>query len=256
MLYADDFRRIARDSLNGRWTTAVGTGFVAGLFGITYFNNRNIFDFIFRRGEDSGLIRVTYGSLGAILQPYLGLLLFALLWSIICFVVGGAVTLGYARFNMELVAKDRRTVFFSDLFCQFHRIGAGFVMQLLRGLFVFLWSLLLIIPGIIASYSYSMTAFIMVDNPEYGALEAITASKKMMMGNKWRLFCLHFSFIGWNILSVLTCGIGHLWLVPYIEAANAAFYLELIENPNNFYYNEHTRMDYLEDHSTQNNVIK
>ena len=99
--------------------------------------------------------------------------------------------------------------------------------QLLQTLYVVLWSLLFIIPGIIASYSYAMTSFILAENPEMDANEAIGRSKEMMYGNRWRLFCLHFSFIGWDILATLTLGIGNLWLVPYKQAASAAFYREV-----------------------------
>lgn len=254
MLYAFDFRKIARDGLSGRWATAVGTGFVASLFGITYFNNRNIFEFIFNRGEEGNLIRVSYGSFSeAIQSPYSGLIILALAWTIICIIVGGAITLGYASFNMNMVASERKTVYYSELFSQFSRIGAGFIMQLLHWLFVFLWSLLFIIPGIIASYSYSMTAYIMVDHPEYSAYEAIKKSKEMMYGNKWRLFCLHFSFIGWYILSVLTWGIGLLWLNPYVEAANAAFYKEISHRHSVSYQDEYDGRDHFDDHNMQNN---
>ncbi len=93
--------------------------------------------------------------------------------------------------------------------------------------YVLLWSLLLIIPGIIATYSYAMTEFILAEHPDLTASEAIAQSKEMMSGNRWRLFCLHFSFIGWDILSSLTLGIGNLWLRPYKQAANAAFYREI-----------------------------
>ena len=90
-----------------------------------------------------------------------------------------------------------------------------------------LWSLLLIIPGIIAGYSYAMTGYILAENPELTASEAIARSKEMMAGNRFRLFCLHFSFIGWEILCTLTLGIGNLWLRPYKQAAEAAFYREI-----------------------------
>ena len=83
------------------------------------------------------------------------------------------------------------------------------------------------IPGIIASYRYAMTPYILLENPGMTANEAIKKSKELMQGNKWRLFCLQFSFIGWSILCVFTLGIGFLWLVPYMEAANAAFYREI-----------------------------
>lgn len=259
MLYADDFRSIARNGLYGRWATAVGTGFVASLFGITYFNNRDIFEYIFNRSEEGNLVRISYGTIGTIIQsPFIGFIILFLLWSIVCIIVGGAITLGYASFNLNIVAKDRRTVYYSELFNQFNRLGLAFLMQFLRGLFIFLWSLLFIIPGIVASYSYSMTAYIMVEHPQYGAYEAITRSKQLMRGNKWRLFCLHFSFIGWRFLSALTCGIGLLWLNPYIEAANAAFYQEISNDNKVDYYEDnyegYNRGDYIEDYNIRNNI--
>ena len=72
-----------------------------------------------------------------------------------------------------------------------------------------------------------MTEFILAEHPELTASEAIARSKEMMSGNRWCLFCLHFSFIGWDILSSLTLGIGNLWLRPYKQAANAVFSREI-----------------------------
>ena len=100
--------------------------------------------------------------------------------------------------------------------------------RLLQTLYILLWSLLFIIPGIIAAYSYSMTGYILAENPNMPADEAIARSKQMMDGNRWRLFCLQISFIGWSILSsLLTFGIGDLWLTPYRQAASAVFYREI-----------------------------
>lgn len=99
--------------------------------------------------------------------------------------------------------------------------------RLLRSLYILLWSLLFIVPGIIAGYSYAMTEYILSECPELTASEAIDRSKQMMAGNRWRLFCMQFSFIGWDILSSLTLGIGTLWLRPYKQAATAAFYREI-----------------------------
>ena len=85
-----------------------------------------------------------------------------------------------------------------------------------------------IITGIIAGYSYAMTSYILAENPELTASEAIERSKQMMSGNRWRLFCVQISFIGWEILSaLLTFGIGGLWITPYKQAATAAFYREI-----------------------------
>ena len=72
-----------------------------------------------------------------------------------------------------------------------------------------------------------MTDYILAEDPELTADEAISQSKSIMMGNKWRFFCLQFSFIGWDILATLAFGIGHLWLTPYKQAAYAAFYREV-----------------------------
>ena len=135
------------------------------------------------------------------------------------------MTLGLCKFNLGLV--DKKNPQFTDLFSCFDRFGAGFCVQFLRGLFTFLWSLLFVIPGIIASYRYAMAAYILAEHPDMTASEAINASKQMMVGNKWRLFCLEFSFIGWDILCLFTLGLGALVLNPYKEADYAAFYREV-----------------------------
>ena len=93
--------------------------------------------------------------------------------------------------------------------------------------FVFLWSLLLVIPGIIKMFSYAMTPFILEEYPELSANEAIDRSRAMMKGHKFDLFWLLLSFIGWGILCVITLGIGFLWLTPYMETSMAAFYEDL-----------------------------
>ena len=94
----------------------------------------------------------------------------------------------------------------------------------LVNLFTFLWALLLIIPGIMKAFSYALTPYIIMDEPELTARQAITRSCEIMEGRRWKLFCLYLSFIGWGILSLLTFGIGFLWLVPYMNASIAAFY--------------------------------
>lgn len=91
-------------------------------------------------------------------------------------------------------------------------------------LFTILWTLLLIIPGIMKAFSYALTPYILLDEPELTARQAITRSCEIMQGRRWKLFCLSLSFIGWGILSLLTFGIGFLWLAPYMNASIAAFY--------------------------------
>lgn len=94
-----------------------------------------------------------------------------------------------------------------------------------KDLYVVLWTLLFIIPGIIKEYEYMMVPYLLAENPQMSKDEAFAASKQMMTGNKWRAFVLDFSFIGWHILSVLTCGILEVFYVaPYVDAAHAALY--------------------------------
>ena len=99
-----------------------------------------------------------------------------------------------------------------------------FCALVLVNLFTFLWALLLIIPGIMKAFSYALTPYILLDEPELTARQAITRSCEIMQGRRWKLFCLYLSFIGWGILSLLTFGIGFLWLAPYMNASIAAFY--------------------------------
>lgn len=105
----------------------------------------------------------------------------------------------------------------------------AFLIPLLQGLFVFLWSLLFVIPGIIMAYAYSMAIYVANDNPELSAMDAIRKSRELMNGHKWDLFVLDLSFIGWIFLCLLTCGIGFFFLAPYIEMAHVEFYRELTE---------------------------
>jgi uncharacterized membrane protein len=145
---------------------------------------------------------------------------------------GGLVVLLYsgpllAGLCAYLLALHRGNSSFSQIFDGFNFFGKALGAYLLRTLYIFLWSLLLVIPGMIKAYSYSMTFFILADNPSMGINEAITHSRELMDGNKGRLLCLYVRFIGWSFLCILTLGIGTLWLIPYISAAVAAFYEDI-----------------------------
>ncbi|ADL50697.1 DUF975 family protein [Clostridium cellulovorans] len=102
--------------------------------------------------------------------------------------------------------------------------------MLVTNIFIFLWTLLLIIPGIIKAYAYRMVPYILSDNPNIGTEEAIALSNKMTMGHKWDMFVLDLSFIGWYILGSLLCGIGVFFVMPYSNATNAELYLVLRRN--------------------------
>lgn len=113
------------------------------------------------------------------------------------------------------------------MFSCFKQYSRTLAVSLLKNVYIFLWSLLLIIPGIVKSYSYAMTYYIAKENPEMRPEECINASMRMMHGYKGRLFLLDLSFIGWLILSVLTFGILFLWVLPWMEATHVNFYEEL-----------------------------
>jgi len=140
-------------------------------------------------------------------------------------ILGGPLFLGLVVFLLNKVRGENAA--FENLFDGFQRFVPALILYLLQTIFIILWSLLLIVPGIIKSFSYSMAFFILRDNPEISANDALKQSITMMKGNKWRLFCLYLSFIGWMILCVFTFGIGFLWLCPYIYLSHANFYEEL-----------------------------
>jgi len=113
------------------------------------------------------------------------------------------------------------------MFDGFKTYGRAIGVQLLTAIFILLWAVLLIIPGIIKSFAYAMTIYISKDHPELSANECIERSMDMMKGHKWELFMLYLSFIGWFILCLFTMGIGFLWLIPYVNVTVSKFYEEL-----------------------------
>ena len=210
-----EIRSIARENLTGNWGISVGTTLVAALLGGMIAGVGSGLNFNFNEDTIRNLPRALWG----ILLPAAS---FAGLLGLVSFIIGGTVELGYAKFLLK--QHDHRELQFSDLFSQFERFGTGFAQQFLRILYVTLWTLLFIIPGIVKGFSYAMTPFILEDHPEMTASEAIKASMKLMDGHKMDLFILSLTFIGWQLLACLTMGIGFLFLNPYMNAAYAVFY--------------------------------
>ena len=158
---------------------------------------------------------VISGAVGAI--PIVGFICSVL--------ISGPFALGVATVFLALARTESPG--FGMLFDGFKRFGTALGAYWLMLLFTLLWCLLLIVPGIIAALSYSMTYFIIRDDPSVKASEAIGRSKQMMQGNKWKYFCLQWRFFGWALLCILTLGIGFLWLAPYVETSNTRFYEDL-----------------------------
>ena len=225
---AAEFRSIARLSLKGKWPIAILAGFIVVLLGgsvspvtFSYTVNVDVSD------TSSAL---DLGNSPSLLPDWIPavatvMLVAAIIYAILYFVVGSVIAIGYAKFNLDVV--DHGEVKMGTIFSCMHMWKTAVVTRLLTSLIIFLWSLLLIIPGIMAAYSYAMTDYILAENPDMKATEAMKVSKEMMKGNRFRLFCLELSFIGWVIVCLFTCGLGAFVLKPYEEAAYAAFYREV-----------------------------
>ena len=231
MKLAQDFRKQARDSLKGHWFIAIIASFIASLLGGLNLGGGSV-------NVELNIDETTMNSLATILGPeafemflvilstVIGILAtVATIYGIIYTVIGGVIGIGYSKFNLNLI--DGRDAKLTNLFENFNQWLTAFATRILVYLYTVLWTLLFIIPGIIAAYSYSMVHFVMAEHPEMTSNEAIGESKRLMKGNKWRLFCLQLSFIGWDLVGVLTLGIGYIWIIPYKEAAMAAFYRDI-----------------------------
>lgn len=136
--------------------------------------------------------------------------------------VSAPLALGSIMVYLDVV--NSREIKIETLFKGYGDIWNAFVVQFMTGLFTFLWSLLFIVPGIIKSISYSMAMYILAENKGMNPMEAIKKSKEMMNGHKMEYFVLMLSFIGWSLLGIITCGIGFIWIAPYMSATFANFY--------------------------------
>ena len=221
MLKAKDYRAKAREALKGKWKQASIAGLIAGVLGATILYQGYAGSSAESAVTDGSLenfsLELMLATVGIIAVVALGMIL-----------IGSLVGLGYAKFNLSLFEEE--TVDFKTIFSERKRYKDCFALFLMQFVIISIGTALLAFPGLIAFYAYCMAPYIMVENPEMSAKEAMKASRAMMKGNKWKLFCLSFSFIGWDILAALTFGIGHIVLCPYVEAAGAAFYRDLKAN--------------------------
>ena len=237
MKVAADFRREAREALRGKWPIAVLVGLIATLLGATgkgfdieIEKTATSADFglnfagtrIFSRGvatADSAYIESF--MTGTVMY----LVVIAIILMVVQFIIGNVVAIGYAKYNMDLVDGEEGKM--GTLFDYFPQWKTMVLAGFLQILIVFAGMLLFIIPGIVLGLRYAMTSYILAENPDLGAWEAMKRSKELMDGNKYRFFCLGVSFLGWSILANLVPAIGQLFLMPYINASHAAFYRDV-----------------------------
>ena len=207
MLLNSELRAQAREQLDGKWGTFVLMTFLMYVISAILQIPGSVGDLLKVLSPENALTSESMSSISVVLS----LLALPLSWGL---------TVSLLRNHRE------ESVDIENLFDGFRRgrYVRVFCALFLVNLFTFLWALLLIIPGIMKAFSYALTPYILLDEPELTAKQAIARSSEIMQGRRWKLFCLYLSFIGWGILSVLTFGIGFLWLLPYMNASFAAFY--------------------------------
>ena len=225
MKLAKHFRESARNALRGKWGIAVIASVIASMLG------GNLFDVDFNityKEESEDLTTVGPEFLEQIYAVLLVSLPYILLTMFIALVIGSTVKVGHARLYLDII--DGYPTSIGTLFSYFRRWGTAVITELLKAVIIFLGIILFLVPGIIAAYSLSMTPYIIAENDGIKVIDAMKESHRIMRGKRFRLFCLHVSFIGWILLSVLTFGIGFLWVNPYINAACTDFYRSITDS--------------------------
>ncbi len=147
--------------------------------------------------------------------------------SIVVSLVTVVLSAGYILYAMS-VRKGLETPY-ATMFDGFLFVGKIILLSIVQYIFIFLWSLLFIIPGIIAGYRYRFALYNLCENPEMGVMEALNMSKAQTRGHKWELFVLDLSWIGWNILCTLTLGILSIWIAPYIQQTDIGYFQAIKE---------------------------
>jgi uncharacterized membrane protein len=188
MLSNKELRAMARSQLKGKWTGPIVVALILAVIGILLSN-----------------IPYVKGGLTIILS--------------------GPLLLGFSHYFLNFKRGNNPKL--EDLFFGFKHLGSSIALYLITGICILLWSLLLIIPGIVAGIRYSMSFYVLCDNPDIGALNALNKSKELMLENKMQLLLLWLSFLGWAVCCVFTFGIGFLWLTPYTALSMVNFYEEL-----------------------------
>jgi len=147
---------------------------------------------------------------------------YTVLSNVIFLILQPAFTIGYLRMYLSIANHEKPAI--RDLFSGFKIWGASFRLGIFISLFTLLWTLLLIIPGIIKAISYSMAFYVLAEKPHLLAKEALNESKRITAGHKMELFVLGLSFIGWILLCAFTLGIAGIYVIPYMNATYTNFY--------------------------------
>ena len=217
-------RKKAWDALKGRYWWAVLAALIASLFGVvslsastgTAANGPEQFE---EAANQALALLPDNGKIALVL-----ILCTVVIVGLAMSILGTAVRLGYCRFNMDLFTGVEKPTM-NLLFSRTKIVWKALLKAILEGLLVAVGCIFFVVPGIIIGLMYSQSDYILAENPSLKVTEAMKKSREMMKGQKWKLFKLALSFIGWMILSGIVPA-GVLLLTPYTEAAFAAFYLD------------------------------
>ena len=199
----------AKEQLKGRWGVAIGTVLVAN---------------IFLSGNSSSISNVKGHE-----EIVFTFFVIATIIGLALFLLAGTVSAGLKRFLLDMATGSKEPKF-ATLFSQFNIYGKTLGLYILTNLCILVGTLLFIVPGIIVSLMFSQVFFILAEDPSKSITQCIKESVDMMKGHKWELFWLELTFIGWGLLTLITCGIAGLWVSPYKQLTEANFYLYLKNN--------------------------
>ncbi len=211
---------------NGGWGVAIG-GFVL-TFLVSYAINSLVQSLCgltalttMAQGIKTGT--VSEQELLAAMPRFMGAFSIAM---IVAYYINAVVRYGLSALSIAVMRGAGRI---GHAFSGFGKGWSTLWMMALAHLYIFCWTLLFIIPGIRAAFSYSLIYLIKADHPDWPADRCIGESKRLMEGNRWRYFCMCLSFIGWFFLGAVTCGLAFIFVMPYFNVAQAAFYEDLLD---------------------------
>lgn len=229
-----ELKQNSKDQLRGNWGWAVALFLVSTIF--IYIVNDIISysitgkDVIYRSVESLGSITNSTVVVNEVTTSQIANLV-SYVWNIFLVMIIWGVSYAILKFRDD----GSKENVFKAMFSAFTngRFETGFLTSLLYTIFITLWAFLLIIPGFVKAYAYSMTPYILKDIYDSGnkptATEAITKSRQLMVGHKAELFVLDLSFIGWWLLGIISLGIGFIWITPYYRQTKANFYRALAD---------------------------
>lgn len=225
-LSTTDYKDIARDCLKGNWIKAIIAAIIAGVCGAFSLSLFSWFKAVFVIAGFLKYFETMPESYNRILVAMSGISLFH-------FFFGEMVHLGYIRFNLCIL--DKSQVLIRDLFSCYRCFWKAILIRVAISLLIFIGSLLFLLPGIYVWLAYSMTPYVLEERTEFSVIEAMKASRKMMSGYKLKLLWLRISFLGWDLLNLLTGGLAFIYVIPYKMTTEAVFYNEISGRADAYY---------------------